>query len=64
MGSILCKPMKPKGGAFTNQIETKWMCYNCFVLQCMSRLKASLLMSGVMTDFILLVLCHRMVLVI
>ena len=22
----------PEGGEFTNQIQTEWMCYNCFVL--------------------------------
>ena len=25
-----------EGEAFTNQIQTKWMCYNCFVLWCVS----------------------------
>ena len=23
--------MMPKGGVLKNQIQTKWMCYNCFV---------------------------------
>ena len=32
----------PEGRAFTNQIQTEWMCYNCFVLWCMSRSKAPL----------------------
>ena len=30
----------PEGGAFTNQIQTSWMCYKCSVLWCMSGLKA------------------------
>ena len=30
----------PEGGAFTNQIQTEWMCYNCFVLWCVSGSKA------------------------
>ena len=29
----------PKDGAFTNQIQTKCLCYSCFVLQCVSRSK-------------------------
>ena len=29
-------------GAFTNQIQTEWMCYNCFVLWCMSGSKVPL----------------------
>ena len=32
----------PEGTAFTNQIQTEWMCYSCFVLWCMSRSKAAL----------------------
>ena len=32
----------PEGRAFTNQIEMKWMCYNCFVLWCVSRSKVPL----------------------
>ena len=32
----------PEGGAFTNQIQTEWMCYNCFVLWCVSGSKAPL----------------------
>ena len=32
----------PEGGAFTNQIQTEWMCYNCFVLWCMSGSNAPL----------------------
>ena len=32
----------PKGGAFTNQIQTEWMCYNCFVLWCVSGSKVPL----------------------
>ena len=31
-----------KGGAFTNQIQTEWICYNCFVLWCVSGSKAPL----------------------
>ena len=34
--------VQPEGGVFTNQIQTKWMCYNYFVLWCVSRSKASL----------------------
>ena len=32
----------PKGRAFTNQIQTEWMCNNCFVLWCVSGSKAPL----------------------
>ena len=32
----------PEGGAFTNQIQTEWMCYNCSVLWCVSGSKAPL----------------------
>ena len=32
----------PKGRAFTYQIQTKWMCYNCFVSWCVSKSKAPL----------------------
>ena len=32
----------PEGGAFTNKIQTERMCYNCFVLWCVSRSKAPL----------------------
>ena len=31
-----------EGGAFTNQIQTEWMCYNCFVSWCVSGSKALL----------------------
>ena len=31
-----------KGGVFTNQIQTEWMCYNCFVLWCVSGSKVPL----------------------
>ena len=34
--------MQPEGGVFTNQIQTEWMCYNCFVLWCVSGLKVPL----------------------
>ena len=34
--------MTPEGGTFKNQIQTKWMCYNCFVLWCVSGSKAPL----------------------
>ena len=34
--------MMPKGEAFTNQIQTELMCYNCFVLWCVSGSKAPL----------------------
>ena len=34
--------MTPEGRAFTNQIQTEWMCYNCFVLWCVSGSKAPL----------------------
>ena len=35
-------PEGTKGGVFTNQIQTEWMYYNCFVLWCVSGSKASL----------------------
>ena len=31
-----------EGEAFTNQIQMKWMCYNCFVLWCVSESKVPL----------------------
>ena len=33
---------QPDGGVFTNQTQIQWMCYNCFVLWCMSRWKLPL----------------------
>ena len=33
---------QPEGGVFTNQIQTEWMYYNCFVLWCVSGWKALL----------------------
>ena len=32
----------PEGAAFTNQMQTEWMCYNYFVLWCVSESKAPL----------------------
>ena len=32
----------PEGGTFTSQIQTEWMCYNYFVLWCVSRSQMSL----------------------
>ena len=47
--------MTPEGKVFTNQVQTKWMCYNCFVLWCVSGSKAPLLVSGTKENgFILL----------
>ena len=34
--------VQPEGGTFTNQIQTEWICYNCFVLWCMSGSKVPL----------------------
>ena len=31
-----------QGRSFTNQIQTEWMCYNCFVLWCVSKSKMPL----------------------
>ena len=45
----------PEGKVFTNHIQTKWMCYNYFVLWCVSGSKAPLLVSGTKENgFILL----------
>ena len=32
----------PEGTEFINQIQTEWMCYNCFVLWCVSESKVPL----------------------
>ena len=34
--------VQPNGSTITNQIQTKWMCYYCFVLWCVSGSKAPL----------------------